>query len=145
MVEERNEIMKKKQKVFFCFIFIITIIIYIIVIVININNQHGFYIGKIESIEKKEGITTVIVSPIQSNRNFAAEIKANHKIEYADDIGIAGLRDRNKKRKEPYLGQLGEAIENLKVGDSIIFKVKKYDKDDYKLETDELAVDLTLE
>jgi hypothetical protein len=104
-----------------------------------------YYIGKIESMNRKDGLTTVEVSPIQSNRNFAHEIKANHKIEYADDIGVSGLLDRNKKRKELYLGQLGEEIENLKVGDPVIFKVKNYDREDYKLEIDELAVDLTLE
>lgn len=143
MKEERSKIVKKSHKVFLCFIFIITIINCILVI--NINKQHGYYIGKIESIENKDGITTVEVSPIHSNRYFASEIKANHKIEYADDIRISGLRDRNKERKELYLGQLGEAIENLKVGDSIIFKAKSYDKNDYKLEIDELAVDLTIE
>jgi hypothetical protein len=112
---------------------------------INIDKQRGYYMGRIESMEEKDGLTTVEVSPIQSNRSFASEIKANHKIEYADDIGVAGLRDRNKERKELYLGQLGESIENLKVGDSIIFKARNYDKKDYKLEIDELAVDLTLE
>ena len=135
--------MKKWQKVSLCLIFIIAIINFIIVI--NMNKQHGYYIGKIESMEKKDGITTVEISPIQSNRYFASEIKANHKIEFAEDITISGLSDRNKKRKELYMGQLGEAIENLKVGDSILFKVKNYDKNDYKLEIDELAVDLTLE
>jgi hypothetical protein len=95
-------------------------------------------------MNKIDGITIVEISPIHSNRNFASEIKTNHKIEYADDIGISGLSDRNKKRKELYLGQLGEMIENLKVGDSIIFKVNNYDKNDYILEIDKLAVDLTL-
>lgn len=138
--------MKKRKKVFLCFIFIITIINFILVININnINKQRGYYIGKIESMEKKDGITTVDVSHILSNRYFASEIKENHKIEFADDIGISGLSDRNEKRKQLYLGQLGETIENLEVGDSIIFKVKNYDKNDYKLEIDELAVDLTLE
>lgn len=138
--------MEKRQKIIIWFIFIITIINFITVInANNVNKQHGYYIGKIESMVKKDGITTVDVSPIQSNRHFASEIKANHKIEYADGISISGLKDRNKKRKELYLGQLTEAIENLKVGDSIIFKVKSYDKNDYKLEIDQLAVDLTLE
>jgi hypothetical protein len=36
-------------------------------------------------------------------------------------------------------------IKNLKVGDTIIFKVRDYDKNNYKLEIDELGVDLTLE
>lgn len=143
MVEKRIKILKKSHKVFLCSIFIIATINCILAI--KINEQHYYYIGKIESMEKKDGISKVNVSPIQSNRSFASEIKANHKIEYADDIGISGLRDRNKKGKELYLGQLGEAIENLKVGDSIIFKVINYDKNDYKLEIDELAVDLTLE
>ena len=143
MVDERIKILKKSHKVFLCSIFIIATINCILII--NINKQQSYYIGKIESMEKNDGIITVDVSPIQSKRYFASEIKANHKIEYADDIGISGLRDRNKKRKELYLGQLGEAIENLKVGDSIIFKVINYDKNDYKLEIDELAVDLTLE
>lgn len=135
--------MKKKQKIFLCLIFIITITNSILFI--NMNKKNEYYIGKIESMNKKDSITTVEVSPIQSNLSFASKIKANHKIEYADNIRISGLTDRNKKRKELYLGQLGEAIKNLKVGDSIIFKVKNYDKEDYKLETDELAVDLTLE
>lgn len=84
------------------------------------------------------------VYPTQRTRYFTNEIKSNHKIEYHDDITISGLRDINKKRKELYLGQLEESIENLKVGDSIIFKVSNYDKNNYKLEIDELAVDLTL-
>jgi len=136
--------MKKSQKVLLCFIVIITII-NIILLIINFKKQQVYYIGKIESMVKNDGITTVELSPIKSNRNFISEIKANHRIEYADNIGISGLADRNKKRKELYLGQLGETIDNLKVGDSIIFKVKNYDKNDYKLEIDELAVDLSLE
>ncbi|MBN7771993.1 hypothetical protein [Clostridium aminobutyricum] len=135
--------MKKRQNIFLCFIFIITIIN--LILIININKQHDYYIGKIESMEKKDSITTVEVSPVQSNRSFASEIKAAHKIEFADDIGISGLSERNEKRKELYLGQLGETIDNLKVGDSIMFKVKHYDKNDYRLDIDELAVDLTLE
>ncbi len=138
--------MKKRQKIFLILIFILTIFNCMLFIVnININKQNGYFIGKIESIDKKDGITTVEISPIKSTRNFASEIKANHKIEYADNISISGLRERNKDRKELYLGQLGEEIENLKIGDSIIFKVKNYSKNDYKLEIDELAVDLTLE
>ena len=132
-----------KRKVLLYFILVLMIINFIIVI--NINKQNSFYIGKIESMENKDGITTVVVSPTQSSRHFTSEIKANHKIEYADNIRISGLKDKNKNRKELYLGQLGEAIEKLNVGDSIIFKVKGYDKNDYKLEIDELAVDLTLE
>jgi hypothetical protein len=115
------------------------------VLVININRQRGYYIGRIESMSKKDGLTTVEVSPIQSTRYFASEIKVHHKIEYADDIGISGLSDPNKKHKKLYLGQLGEVVENLKVGDTILFKVRNYDKNNDKLEIDELAVDLTLE
>ncbi len=133
--------MKKKQ-ILFVFIFIISIIN--LIFVININ-KHDYYIGKIESMEKKDGITTVVVSPTQSNRSFTSEIKAKHKIEYPDNITIVGLKDRNKKRKELYLGQLGETIENLKASDFIIFKAKNYDKNDYKLEIDELVVDLTID
>ena len=135
--------MKKKQKIFLCLIFIITITNSILFI--NMNKKNEYYIGKIESMNKKDSITTVEVFPIQSNLSFASKIKANHKIEYADNIRISGLTDKNKKRKELYLGQLGENIENLKVGDSIIFKVKNYDREDYKLEIDELAVDLSSE
>lgn len=140
---ERNKLTKKSPIIFFCFMLFMAMIN--IILVINSNKQNGYYIGKIESMEKKAGITTVEVSPIHSNRYFASEIEANHKIEYADDIMISGLRDRNKERKELYLGQLGEAIEKLNVGDSIIFKVKRYDKNDYKLDIDNLAVDLTIE
>ncbi len=135
--------MKKSHKVIPILIFIV--VITNCIVLLNINKQNNYYIGKIESMEKKDGITTVDVSPIKSNRHFTSEIKANHKIEYADNIMISGLKDRNKKRKELYLGQLGEEIENLKVGDSIIFKVKNYNKNDYKLDINELAVDLTME
>jgi hypothetical protein len=138
--------MKKGRKITLCFIFVVAMINFILIININnINKRHGYYIGKIESIEKSDEVTAVNISPIQSNRHFASEIKANHKIEFANDIGISGLKDRNKKSKELYLGQLGETVENLKAGDSIIFKVVNYDKNDYNLEIDELAVDLTLE
>jgi len=135
--------LKKSHKFFLFSIFIIAVIN--IILAININKQHSYYIAKIESMDINDGITTLDVSPIQSNRYFASEIKSNHKFEYTDNISISGLSDRNKKRKELYLGQLGEVIENLKVGDSIIFKVKAYNKKNYKLEIDELAVDLTLE
>jgi preprotein translocase subunit YajC len=133
--------MKKRQRIFLYFVIVIVIINF--VLIFNIKKEHGYYIGKIESMESKDNITTVIISPIPSNRRFASEIKANHKIEFADNIMISGLADPNKKRKELYLGQLGEMIDNLKTGDSIIFKVKNYDKNDYKIDIDELAVDLT--
>ncbi len=133
--------MKKRQRFFLYFVIVIAIINF--VLIFNINKERGYYIGKIESMASKDDVTTVIVSPIPSNRRFASEIKANHKIEYADNIMISGLADPNKKRKELYLGQLGEMIDNLKTGDSIIFKARNYDKNDYKIEIDELAVDLT--
>ncbi len=133
--------MKKRQGFFLYFAIVIVIINF--VLIFNINKDRGYYIGKIESMERNDNVTTVIVSPIPSNRRFASEIKASHKIEYADNIMISGLADSNKKRKDLYLGQLGEMIDNLKVGDSIIFKVKNYDKNDYKIGIDELAVDLT--
>lgn len=71
--------MKKRYKVFLCFIFAIAIINCIIIV--NSNKKHDYYIGKIESIEKKDGVTVVDVSPVNSNRSFTAEIKANHRIE----------------------------------------------------------------
>jgi hypothetical protein len=142
MAEERNKIMKKRH----AFILILTMINLILVInIYNINKQRGYYIGRIESMDPKDGITTVEVSPVSSNRYFISEIKANHQIEYADDIGISGLSDPRKKSKRHKLGGLGEAIDNLKVGDTIIFKAKNFDKNKYNLEIDELAVDLTLE
>jgi hypothetical protein len=128
------------------FVLILSIVnLFMVINNYNINKQRGYYIGKIESIEHKDEITTVEVSPISSNRYFIHKIKKNHKIQYAENIGITGLKAPNKEGKELYLGQLGETIENLKVGDSIVFKVRYYDKNDYKLEIDELAVDLTLE
>lgn len=133
----------KKRNVFWFILLFIVIINFIYAF--NYYKKNSYYIGKIESMEKIDGVTTVEVSPIPSNVSFASELKANHKIEYPDNITISGLKDRNKKRKEVYLGQLGEAIDNLKVGDSIIFKVRNYDKNNYKLEIDKLAVDLTLE
>ena len=133
----------KKRQVLIIIILIISIINFILII--NTKKPHDYYIGKIERMEKKDGITTLVVSPTESNRSFTSEIKEKHEIEYADHISIAGLKDRNKKRKDLYLGQLRETIENLIVGDSIIFKVKNYDKNNYKLEIDELAVDLTLD
>jgi ribosomal protein S6 len=118
--------------------------------VYNINKQrNGYYIGKIESMNEKDGITTMKVSPILSKRKFAYEIKANHQIEYkTEHINITGLREqRSKNFKEVKLGELGEIIKNLKVGDNIIFKIKSgvYDKNEYNLKAGELAVDLTLE
>lgn len=135
--------MKRIYKILLCAVFIVTIVNSIFVI--STKKQNNYYVGKIESIEKKDGITTVNISPIKSSRNFASEIKANHQIEYADNIGILGLKERDKEKKESYLGQLGESIANLKAGDSILFKATNYDKDNYKLKIDELAVDLTAE
>lgn len=142
---ETENIKRKKSFLKYFMLVLVLVNLFSAINMYNLNKQRGYYIGKIESIEHKDEITTVEVSPITSNRYFANEIKSNHKIEYADNIVISGLRDRNKDRKKLYLGQLGEAIENLKVGDTIIFKARNYDKNNYKLEIDELAVDLTLE
>lgn len=129
-----------------CMMIIICIVSVVnLVITINIKKRTGYYIGKIESMEKKDGSTIVEILPIESQRRFVNEIKANHKIEYDDDIMISGLRDKGKDRKELYLGQLEEVIDSLAVGDSIIFKASYYHKDDYKIAIDELAVDLTLD
>ncbi len=133
--------MKNKKIILF---FLIVIMISSM-IVININKRNGYYIGKIESIQKNNEVNTLIISPIKDNPNFTSEIKTEHKIEYKDDITIVGLKEKFKKRKELYMGQLDEIIDNLKVGDSIIFKVKSYDKGNYRLDITELAVDLTLD
>lgn len=138
--------MKKGQKIFLCFIFTVAMINLLLLIVINNSNkQKDYYIGKTESMEKKDGISSVEVSPVSSNRSFLSEIKVNHKIEFASEIGIVGLREKNRKMKELYLGQLKNEIDRLKVGDSIIFKVKNYNENDMKLEIDKLAVDITLD
>lgn len=137
----KEQIMKKKYAIFIGIILLIAIIHFIFNT--SINKHNSYYIARIESIDKKDGITTVNVSPMKNNRKFVSEIKANHKLEYTDDIMISGIRERCKKRKRVHLRQLGESIHNLKVGDSIIFKVKHYNKNDYNLEIEELAVDLT--
>lgn len=128
-------------------IYIIIILVSLLSIIINIYNitRKDYYIGKIESIVKEDDITKVEVSPVASNRFFIGEIKENHHIEYADNIGISGISDPRKNSRRLKLGELGEIIDNLKVGDKIIFKVKKYNKNDYNIEIDELAVDLTEE
>ncbi len=108
----------------------------------------GYYTGKIESINQNGGITTVRVSPVSSNRYFISEIKANHQIEYElDNISVSGIGDPSKKHKILKMGELGELVTKFKVGDTIIFHVpdKYYDKNEYNLEIDGLAVDLTLE
>ncbi|GEM_PF-1317949 len=148
-MERNNE--KKPRSIFYIILTLIMISSIIVNInVYNINKQrNSYYIGKIESMNEKDGITTMEVSPILSKRKFAYEIKTNHQIEYkTDHINIAGLRDqRSKNFKEVKLGELGEIIKNLKVGDTVIFKIKDsgYDKGMYNLKVSELAVDLTLE
>lgn len=149
MMDKNNG--KKPRSIFY----IILTLIMISSIIVNINVYHinkqrnGYYIGKIESMNEKDGITTMEVSPISSKCKFAYEIKANHRIEYkTDHINISGLSDQGSKNsKSVRLGELGEIIKNLKVGDTVIFKTKDsgYDKGMYNLKVSELAVDLTLE
>lgn len=114
----------------------------------NLNEQDkGYYIGKIESIKQNDKITTVEISPVPSSRYFISEIDAIHKIEYElDKMSVAGIADPHKKHKTLRLGELGELAAQFKVGDTIIFHLadKQYDKNNYNLRIDKLAVDLTL-
>ncbi|TDT62795.1 hypothetical protein [Fonticella tunisiensis] len=140
----------KKRKAFLKYFILILAISNLIIAIsrFNIHKQRGYYIGKIESINQKDGIATMEVSPISSRRYFISEIKANHQIKYKlDSISVSGIADPNKKHKIPKLGELGEMVKKFKVGDTIIFKVANnhYDKNEYILEIEELAVDLTLE
>lgn len=120
----------------------------------NLNNQvkfkgYGYYIGKIESMNQKNGITTMEVSPTSSSREFISEIKSNHQIEYSlDTVSVKGLKDpKTKNYKRLKIGELSEMIKNVKAGDTIIFKIKNndYDKNEYNLQIDALAFDMTLE
>jgi len=130
------------------------LIISIIILIVAINNfiivkkNRIYYTGKIESINSKDSITTLEVSPVSSSRYFIAEIKANHQIEYKlDSILVTGVSDPMKNYKRLKMGELGEVVKKFKVGDTIIFKVANnhYDKNEYNLEIDEFTVDQTLE
>jgi hypothetical protein len=106
-------------------------------------------IGKIESMNQKDGITTMEVSPVSNNREFLSEIKANHQIKYpTDTVTVTGVKDPkiyNYKRLK--MGELSEMAKSIKAGDTVIFKIKNndYDKNEYNLQIDELAFDMTLE
>lgn len=124
------------------------------IIMYNQNKQikfkgYGYYIGKIQSMYNKDGVTVLEVSPISSNREFISETKANHQIEYSTDkVNVAGIRDpKVKNYKRLKMGELREMVNNIKVGDTIIFiiKNKNYDKNEYNLQIDGLAFDMTLE
>lgn len=119
-------------------------------IFININNfKNGYFIGKIDSITKADDTNIVEVSPIKSTSSFARKIRANHKIEFEDSIRISGLTSRGKERIEfsprAWAEMADNLIDDLEVGDSIIFKVNNYDKDNYKLDISELAMDLAVD
>ena len=90
--------MKNNKRLFV--IFVLFLVVINLFITIKINRKNGFYIGKIESIERNEDLTTLVLSPIDSNRNFAHEIKANHKIEYTNSITISGLKEKFKEKQE---------------------------------------------
>ena len=93
--------MKKRHTFLKYFILIITIINVVLAInMYNMSKHRGYYTGKIESISQKDGITTVEVSSVSSNRYFISEIKANHQIKYADNIGISGLSAQEAKTPE---------------------------------------------
>lgn len=120
----------------------------------NLNKQikfkgYGYYIGKIESMNQKDGITTMEVSPTSSNREFISEIKANHQIEYSSDtVTVTGIKDpKIKNHKRLKMGELSEMVKKIKSGDTVIFKIKNndYDKNEYNLQIDGLAFDTTLE
>ena len=120
----------------------------------TLNNQvkfkgYGYYIGKIESMNQKDGITTMEVSPTSSSREFISEIKADHQIKYSlDTVSVKGIKDpKTKNYRRLKMGELSEMIKNVKAGDTIIFKIKNndYDKNEYTLEIDALAFDTALE
>ena len=77
------------------------------------------------------------------------KIKSNHKLEFNDSISISGLRSRGKERKDLSAGAWAKMADNLisnfKVGDSIIFEVTSYDKDSYKLDITDLAIDISVQ
>lgn len=138
--------MKKKYYI------LVIIVIINLVLAINLYNMskqsRDYFTGRIERMYAKDGITTVEVSPVSSKRYFISEIKANHQIKYKlDSISISGLSDPIKNHKKLKMGELGQLVTKYKVGDSIIFKVanKSYDKNEYNLKIDELAIDQTLE
>ncbi len=132
--------------------FILTTIIFSIIFAINIyqisNQSKGYYICKVEKISESGEITRVDISPVSSKRYFISEIKVKHQIKYkSDEISISGIGHPRKEKRTLKLGELDEIVREFKVGDTIIFylKDKRYDKNEYVLEIDGLAVDLTLE
>ena len=143
MIKEKN-----KQK--FSLINLITAFIFLFVFLIIFNNlKPSYYIGKIESITKNDDTNIVEVSPIKSTATFARKIKSNHKLEFNDSISISGLRSRGKEKKDLSAGAWAKMADNLisnfKVGDSIIFEVTSYDKDSYKLDITDLAIDISVQ
>lgn len=138
---------------------IILLIVSINLLIVSINTYnlkkqvkfkgYGYYIGKIESMNQKDGITTMEVSPTSSNREFISEIKANHQIEYSSDtVTVTGIKDpKVKNYKRLKMGELSEMVKKIKAGDTVIFKIKNddYDKNEYNLQINGLAFDTTLE
>lgn len=138
---------------------IILLITSITLLVVSINTYnlskqvkfkgYGYYIGKIESMNQKDDITTIEVSPASSNREFISEIKTTHQIEYlTDKVTATGIKDpKAKNYKRLKMGELREMVKNVKTGDTIIFKIKDndYNKNEYNLQIDGLAFDMTLE
>lgn len=138
---------------------IILLIAAINLLLISINNYnrtkqvnlkgYGYYIGKIESMNQRDGITTMEVLPTFSGREFISEIKSKHKIEYAlDTISVKGIVDpKAKDYKRLKIGELSEMLKNVKADDTIIFKIKNedYDESEYNLSIDAIAFDRTLE
>ena len=143
MVKEKNN---KK----FILINLITTFICIVLFFFTINNlKPSYYIGQIESITKNDDTNIVEVSPMKSTSTFARKIKSKHKLEFNDSISISGLRSRGKEKKDLSAGAWSKMADNLisnfKVGDSIIFEVTSYDKDSYKLDITDLAIDISVQ
>ena len=143
MVKEKNN---KK----FILINLITTFICIVLFFFTINNlKSNYYIGQIESITKNDDTNIVEVSPMKSTSTFARKIKSKHKLEFNDSISISGLRSRGKEKKDLSAGAWSKMADNLisnfKVGDSIIFEVTSYDKDSYKLDITDLAIDISVQ
>lgn len=144
--------MYKEKKLKFVIYIILTLSMICLIIVdismYNMNQQKlGYYAGRIKSVDRSNGITTVEIFPVSSKRKYISEIKEDHQIKYeADHINIAALKDPSSKNfKKVKMGELRGIVKGFKAGDVLIFKVDHFDKNKYNLEVKELVVDLTLD
>ncbi|PKM52571.1 MAG: hypothetical protein CVV02_00090 [Firmicutes bacterium HGW-Firmicutes-7] len=130
----------------------IFLILSILVSIASINKAmyyrktEAYYIGEVISVTERNQMTTIEVSPTSSKHKDIFEIKKNYQLVYnVDKITISARNEpSNNEHKQLEMGELRDIVENIKIGETLVFKIKDISQDDeIELEISEIVVYLS--